>query len=133
MVRSIDNTAHTINITISGADEPALPLSVVDTTNDTGRWTMSGQSLDFNVASLFAGGTGLTTLARPYLVLHEYGPERAGQANGMIARGQQIARAFGPVAAAAAGSTVGYAAVFAALAVLLAAAIWLTRPPHGRH
>ena len=77
---------------------------------------------------VFAGGTGLTTLARPYLVLHKYGPERAGHANGAIARGQQIARAFGPVAAAAAGSAVGYAAVFAALAALLAAAIWLTRP-----
>jgi MFS family permease len=46
---------------------------------------------------VFAGGTGLTTLARPYLVLHQYGPERAGRANGIIARGQQIARAAGPV------------------------------------
>ena len=76
---------------------------------------------------VFAGGTGLTTLARPYLVLHRYGPERAGYANGVVARGQQLARAFGPVAAAAAGSTVGYSAVFAALAALLAAAMWLTR------
>ena len=53
---------------------------------------------------VFAGGAGLTTLARPYLVLHQYGPERAGHANGVIARGQQLARAAGPVAAAAAGS-----------------------------
>ncbi len=45
---------------------------------------------------VFAGGTGLTTLARPYLVLHQYGAERAGYANGVIARGQQLARAAGP-------------------------------------
>jgi MFS family permease len=76
---------------------------------------------------VFAGGTGLTTLARPYLVLDHYGPERAGHANGVIARGQQLARAAGPVAAAAVGSTVGYSAVFAALAALLAAAMLLTR------
>jgi len=74
---------------------------------------------------VFAGGTGLTTLARPYLVLHEYGPERAGYANGVIARGQQVARAVGPVSAAAVGAAAGYGAVFAALAVLLAAAMVL--------
>ena len=76
---------------------------------------------------VFAAGTGLTTLARPYLVLHRYGPERAGYANGVIARGQQLARAAGPVAAAAAGSALGYNAVFASLAVLLVAAMLLTR------
>jgi MFS family permease len=76
---------------------------------------------------VFAGGTGLTTLARPYLVLHQYGPERAGYANGVIARGQQLARAAGPVAAAAAGGALGYNAVFASLAVLLVAAMLLTR------
>ena len=76
---------------------------------------------------VFAGGTGLTTLARPYLVLHQFGPERAGHANGVIARGQQLARAAGPVAAAAAGSAVGYGAVFGALVTLLVAAMWLTR------
>ncbi len=76
---------------------------------------------------VFAAGPGLTTLARPYLVLHQYGPERAGYANGVIARGQQLARAAGPVAAAAAGSALGYNAVFASLAVLLVAAMLLTR------
>ena len=76
---------------------------------------------------VFAGGTGLTTLARPYLVLYEYGAERAGYANGIIARGQQIARAVGPVAAAAIGGTVGYGLVFGVLSVLLLAAILLTR------
>jgi len=82
---------------------------------------------------VFAGGTGLTTLARPYLVLHQYGPERAGYANGVIARGQQLARAAGPVAAAAAGSALGYNAVFASLAVLLVAAMLLTRGEGDRH
>ena len=81
---------------------------------------------------VFAAGTGLTTLARPYLVLHQYGPERAGYANGVIARGQQLARAAGPVAAAATGSALGYNAVFASLAVLLIAAMLLTRG-EGRH
>jgi predicted MFS family arabinose efflux permease len=76
---------------------------------------------------VFAGGTGLTTLARPYLVLHQYGPERAGRANGIIARGQQIARAAGPVSAAAIGAAAGYGVVFAILALLLLLAMLLTR------
>jgi MFS family permease len=76
---------------------------------------------------VFAGGTGLTTLARPYLVLHQYGPERAGRANGIIARGQQIARAAGPVSAAAIGAAAGYGVVFAILALLLVLAMLLTR------
>ncbi|HEX6165030.1 MAG TPA: MFS transporter [Vicinamibacterales bacterium] len=77
---------------------------------------------------LFASGAGLTTLGRPYLVLHEYGVERAGRANGVIARGQQLARAAGPVMAAAAGSAFGYSAVFAVFVVMLVAAAMLMRP-----
>lgn len=76
---------------------------------------------------LFASGAGLTTLGRPYLVLDQYGADRAGRANGVIARGQQLARAAGPVAAAAAGSALGYNTVYASLAVLLVAAMLLTR------
>lgn len=76
---------------------------------------------------LFACGAGLTTLARPYLVLHVYGPGGAGRVNGVIARGQQLARAAGPVSAAAlAGAIGGYGVVLAAMAVLLAAAMGLT-------
>lgn len=75
---------------------------------------------------IFAAGAGLTTLARPYWVLHAYGAGRAGYANGVIARGQQIARAAGPVSAAAMATTTGYAAVFAALVVFLVAASGLT-------
>jgi hypothetical protein len=76
---------------------------------------------------IFAAGAGLTTLARPYWVLHRYGPGPAGQANGVIARYQQIARAGGPVAAAALAEVSGYRTVFAALAITLALATYLTR------
>lgn len=75
---------------------------------------------------VFAGGAGLTTLARPYLVLHAYGADLAGGVNGVIARGQQIARAAGPVSAAALAGVAGYGTVFAALAALLVAAIVVT-------
>ena len=78
---------------------------------------------------IFAAGAGLTTLARPYWVLHRYGPERAGQANGVIARYQQIARAGGPVAAAVLAAARGYSTVFAALAIALVLATGLTRVP----
>jgi MFS family permease len=85
---------------------------------------------------LFAAGAGLTTLARPYWVLHRYGPERAGQVNGSIARAQQVARAGGPVAAAALAESTGYSAVFAGLAVLLLLGTGLTSltiPGRDRH
>lgn len=75
---------------------------------------------------VFAVGAGLTTLARPYLVLHVYGADRAGEINGVIARGQQLARAAGPVSAAALATSVGYSLVFAALAALLVAATAVT-------
>jgi MFS family permease len=75
---------------------------------------------------VFAGGAGLTTLARPYLVLHTYGTEQAGRVNGVIARGQQLARAAGPVSAAALASVAGYGTVFAALAALLVAGMVVT-------
>lgn len=75
---------------------------------------------------LFASGAGLTTLARPYLALHVYGAGRAGEVNGRIARGQQLARAAGPVSAAALAGVIGYGKVFAALAALLVAAIAVT-------
>lgn len=81
---------------------------------------------------LFASGAGLTTLGRPYLVLRVYGVQRAGRANGVIARGQQLARAAGPVVAAAAGSAFGYSAVFAAfVAMLVAAALFMRAPTRG--
>jgi MFS family permease len=75
---------------------------------------------------VFATGAGLTTLARPYLVLHVFGPEQAGRVNGVIARGQQLARAVGPVSAAALAAVTGYGKVFAALSVLLVIAMAIT-------
>jgi MFS family permease len=76
---------------------------------------------------VFAAGAGLTTLARPYLVLHAYGADHAGRVNGVIARGQQLARAAGPVSAAALASAIGgYGTVFATMAVLLGVAVILT-------
>ena len=59
-------------------------------------------------------------------MLHVYGAEQAGRVNGVIARGQQLARAAGPVSAAALASIAGYGMVFAALAALLVAAIVVT-------
>jgi MFS family permease len=82
---------------------------------------------------VFACGAGLTTLARPYLVLHLYGAERAGRVNGVIARGQQLARAAGPVSAAALATATGYSFVFAALAALLVAAIAVTPTKQRAH
>jgi len=76
--------------------------------------------------TVFACGAGLTTLARPYLVLHVYGAEQAGRVNGVIARGQQLARAAGPVSAAALASAAGYGTVFAAMAAILVTAIVVT-------
>lgn len=75
---------------------------------------------------LFAAGAGLTTLARPYWVLHSYGADRAGHANGVIARAQQLSRAAGPVAAAAAAGHTGYPVVFAVLGALLTGVIVTT-------
>lgn len=75
---------------------------------------------------LFACGSGLATLARPYLVLAIYGPEQSGYLNGFIARGQQLARAGGPVLAAALAGVTGYGWVFAALAGLILLAVTLT-------
>jgi MFS family permease len=70
---------------------------------------------------VFAAGAGLTTLARPYWVLQRYGPARAGQANGLIARASQLARAAGPVSAAALAVSTSYAVVFGVLGALLVA------------
>lgn len=77
---------------------------------------------------LFASGAGLTTLARPYLVLQGYGAHRAGAANGAIARGQQLARAIGPVSAAAIAERMGYRTVFGLLALLVVASVLTALP-----
>lgn len=73
--------------------------------------------------ALFACGSGLATVARPYLVLVFYGQDRAGEMNGVFARPQQLARAAGPVAAAALAGVTGYGVVFGILAALIAAVL----------
>lgn len=80
--------------------------------------------------ALFAGGSGLATVARPYLVLVFYGQDRAGEMNGVFARPQQLARAAGPVTAAALAGVTGYGVVFGILAALMLAVlagVWIRK------
>jgi hypothetical protein len=51
----------------------------------------------------------------------------------VIARGQQLARAGGPVSAAALAAAAGYGRVFAALAALLAVAVFLAPARKSSH
>jgi len=74
--------------------------------------------------SVFALGAGLTALVRPHLIQTVFSIERGGSIDGRVARGQQFARAIGPVLAASLASVVTYTGVFAALAgTLLLAAV----------
>lgn len=95
----------------------------------TGLLTLAATHTPMGIAAgvaLFACGSGLATVARPYLVLVFYGQDRAGEMNGVFARPQQLARAAGPVSAAVLAGAAGYGAVFAGLAVpLLIAALYL--------
>jgi hypothetical protein len=68
-------------------------------------------------AMTLALGAGLTTLVRPHLVQTIFGSGGGGYLNGRLARHQQLARAAGPLAIAWLGGVVGYAVVFAILAV----------------
>jgi hypothetical protein len=67
--------------------------------------------------ALFAVGSGLTTLVRPYLVHTVFEGGDAGYINGRLAQAQQLARAAGPVLAAWAVTVVSYSAVLAFLGV----------------
>jgi hypothetical protein len=60
---------------------------------------------------IFAVGAGLATLARPHFTQTCFGVERSGYLNGRLARWQQLARAAGPIAAAALAAGIGYGAV----------------------
>lgn len=81
----------------------------------------------------FAAGSGLTTLARPYLVQGRFGVAQAGIVNGRLARAQQLARAAGPIAASTAATVTSHATVLVLLGVTLSAlALRLSRPVrHG--
>ncbi len=68
----------------------------------TGAGTATMIGLGF---AMFAGGAGLATLVRPYLVQTEFSLGRAGYLNGLLARAQQLARAAAPILAVTIGST----------------------------
>ncbi|HEY0874905.1 MAG TPA: MFS transporter [Vicinamibacterales bacterium] len=71
--------------------------------------------------AVFAVGSGLTTLVRPYLIHSLVEPHEAGYVNGRLAQAQQLTRAAGPVLAAWAVTAVPYSAVLALLGVAFAA------------
>jgi hypothetical protein len=79
--------------------------------------------------AIFAVGSGLITLVRPYFVQTVYAIERSGYLNGLLARAQQLARAGGPIAAVAVGSAVGYGVLFALFAAHFAMLAWAWRRP----
>lgn len=70
--------------------------------------------------ALFAIGSGLTTLVRPYLAHTLFESSQAGYLNGRVVQAQQIARAAGPVLAAWAVTSVSYGVVLASLAGIFA-------------
>lgn len=76
--------------------------------------------LAFLGVALFGFGSGLMTLARPWLVQKRFGVAHAGRVNGRIARHQGLARAVGPVAAVWISGTGHFDWVFGGLALLLA-------------
>jgi hypothetical protein len=67
--------------------------------------------------ALFAVGSGLTTLVRPYLVHAVFEGLEPWYMNGRLAQAQQLARAAGPILAAWAVTRVSYSAVLAILGV----------------
>jgi MFS family permease len=69
----------------------------------------------------FAAGSGLTTLARPYLVQGLFPIDQTGFVNGRVARAQQLTRAVGPIAVSFAASNSSYSTVLLIAAVGLAA------------
>jgi hypothetical protein len=81
---------------------------------------------------VFAAGAGVATLARPHFTQTRFGVHRAGYLNGRLARWQQLARAVGPIGAAALGATIGFAAVIGLLglgfAILAIASYHLLAP-----
>ena len=70
--------------------------------------------------AVFAVGSGLTTLVRPYLVLAVFEGHETGYINGRLAQAQQLARAAGPVLVAWAATVVSYSAALAVFGVAFA-------------
>lgn len=70
--------------------------------------------------ALFAVGSGLNTLVRPYLVHAIFDGHETGYLNGRLAQAQQLARAAGPVLAGWAVTAVSYRTVLGLLGVAFA-------------
>ena len=70
---------------------------------------------------IFAVGAGLATLARPHFTQTCFGVHRSGYLNGRVARWQQLARAVGPIGAAALAAAIGYGAVVGVLGLVFVA------------
>jgi MFS family permease len=81
----------------------------------------------------FAAGSGLTTLARPYLVQSRFAIEHAGFVNGRLARAQQLTRAAGPIAAATAAGLASHAMVLVVLGLVLGGLAWRVLNRHQSH
>jgi MFS family permease len=81
--------------------------------------------------AVFAVGSGLTTLVRPYLVHAIFDGYETGYLNGRIAQAQQLARAAGPVLAGWVVMTVSYSAVLGLLGVTFAAGGGGAHPSRG--
>lgn len=82
--------------------------------------------------AVLALGNGVLTLVRPHLIQSMFGMSEAGAQNGTIARGQQFARAVGPIVAIGLASHIGYRATLLILAVTLGTlTVWL-RPTLDR-
>ena len=119
----------------TGAVTPLMLLGTSMALQVTGLLTLAVTHAPVGIGTgvaLFACGSGLATIARPYLVLVFYGQDRAGEMNGVFARPQQLARAAGPVSAAVLAGAGGYGAVFAGLAVPLLIAAWYLKPFSSR-
>jgi MFS family permease len=70
--------------------------------------------------AVFAVGSGLTTLVRPYLVHGVFEGHETGYINGRLAQAQQLARAAGPVLVGWAATVVSYSAALAVVGVAFA-------------
>lgn len=82
----------------------------------------------FLSVALFGFGSGLMTLARPWLVQRRFGVAQAGRVNGRIAKHQGVARAMGPIGAVWLADLGHFDWVFAGFAL----AILLVLPLAGR-
>jgi hypothetical protein len=74
----------------------------------------------------FAAGSGLTTLARPFLVQARYPVESTGLVNGRLARAQQLTRAAGPTLAALTAAWTSHTTVMVVTGAVLGVLAWRT-------